>query len=230
LKRIYPPFDEGSPGHGTSERYWHNTNGSVRSSEELLGVLGEVINHAKYTFGNDRSVILSGWSLGGLLTTVYLQRNPGHAASAGLFAPGVSLAIMRGNPLMVLNLKPERISELLGVNTYKLVHDRDEAKYLRDDPTFFAFPPVSLATALVKLWWEGSPKKYRTPSVVFTAGEDVFAYSPGVKAFYLKAGRANNCQMILHGFTRSYHDIANDINSSEAIGQTVSYLLGRFPR
>lgn len=147
------------PGHGTSERYWHNTNGSVRSSEELLSVLGGVIAHARYAFGNEKSVVLSGWSLGGLLTTVYLQRNPGDATSAVLFAPGVSLAIMRGNPLMVLNLKPQRISELLGVNTYKLVHDRDEAKYLRDDPSFFAFPPVSLATALVKLWLGGKSEE-----------------------------------------------------------------------
>ncbi len=203
------------PGHGDSQRELFDINGSVRSFEQLVNVLGEVIEDARSHYGREKNVYVGGWSLGGIITTVYLQRNPHLVKAAILFTPGVSLSIIHGD-----------LSLILGVDTEKLIHDKAKARDLEQNEAFFRFPPPSLASSLLAGYAEARFKKgdFRTPSLVLTAGVDHFAHSPGVKKFYEKATASNGVQIEYAHFPESFHDLENDVDSKDVIAKVISYL------
>jgi alpha-beta hydrolase superfamily lysophospholipase len=171
-----------------------------------------VVQESQKIYGKNQ-VFLSGWSLGGLVTTAFLQENPDKAAGAVLYAPGVSLALADGN-----------LSILRGVNSENLVHDKNLAKQLRKDPSFFRFPPPCLAIALFRGLSQLDFKKYKTKTLLFTAGQDYFVSNSRVEGFYLDASEYNRSELKLNRYADSYHDLENDLDSDSVIKKTVEFL------
>jgi alpha-beta hydrolase superfamily lysophospholipase len=215
LKKVYEAgFDVIAydlPGHGNSEKTL-NVRGGVRGLDQLINVLGDVIQYGKTYFKNSK-VFVSGWSLGGLVTTLYLQNNPYGAMGAVLYAPGVALALMEGD-----------LSILKGVSAERLVSDPKLIEQMKNDPGFFWFPPICLANAIVKGEWKADPEQYKTDTLLFTAGKDYFASSSKVRQFYRKARDLNATHLKIRHYQNSLHDLENDVDSESVLQKTVEYL------
>jgi alpha-beta hydrolase superfamily lysophospholipase len=198
------------PGHGNSEKYL-NFKGGVRDFNQYLNVLDGVIQEGEITFGKNK-LYLSGWSLGGLISTVYLQ-NHSEAQAAILFAPGIGTALSEGD-----------LSILTGIKARNLVHDESFAKQLEMDPFFFKFPPPCYLMALYRGISQAKPDLFKTTTLLFTAGEEYFASTKKILSFYQEAQKTNGIRLEMHHYPKSRHDLENDIDSESVIRTTVDFL------
>ncbi len=199
------------PGHGNSERTL-GLRGGVKGFPQMTEVLDGIVKHSTEVFGSEK-IFISGWSLGGLISTIYLQQHPGVANAAVLYAPGIAFAFLDGN-----------FSILSGVKSENLVSDKGLAETLRNDESFFSIPPPCLAKALITGILGLDSNKYSTNTLLFTAGRDYFVSTPRTEAFFESAKDKNAMTLETVNLANSLHDVENDVDSETVIKTTIEYL------
>ena len=200
------------PGHGSSEKADGQTNGSIRDADQLLAVTAGMVDYALQHYPN-RKLILSGWSLGGLLASLYMQQHPGVVTASVQLAPAVGNLSLRG-----------LIHLLRGADPSLWIGDPEMQKVIRNDPSFFNHAPDSLIAAVQALWSFLDAKEFKTPTLALLAGREKIINNREVRSYFREATFRNHVAIEVKDVALSLHDLANDVASETVLAEILKYL------